>query len=71
MSRSLLANTRYFQCDYPLCKADEFQCKNGWCLHRTWVCDGNNDCLGEEMIVKNPADTAIQMNSKNCISHSR
>ncbi|XP_015214111.2 low-density lipoprotein receptor-related protein 1B isoform X2 [Lepisosteus oculatus] len=28
-----------------LCKSDEFQCQNKRCIHASWKCDGDDDCL--------------------------
>lgn len=26
------------------CTIDQFECANGLCVHRTWLCDDDNDC---------------------------
>jgi len=31
-------------CTSRLCSSDEVRCKNGRCIHSTWMCDGENDC---------------------------
>lgn len=26
------------------CSVDQFECNNGLCVHRSWLCDDDNDC---------------------------
>ena len=38
--------------DFKLnCPLDKFECSNGLCIPRNWVCDGDNDCndLSDEL----------------------
>ncbi|PRD32013.1 UNVERIFIED_CONTAM: Low-density lipoprotein receptor-related protein 1 [Trichonephila clavipes] len=31
-------------CEYPVCKAEEFRCENRRCIPLEYVCDGDDDC---------------------------
>lgn len=31
-------------CSSRTCASDEMRCKNGRCIHLTWLCDGEKDC---------------------------
>ena len=29
----------------PTCSPNDFQCNNSRCVHKSWLCDGDDDCL--------------------------
>ena len=31
-------------CPPRVCNADQFQCANGICINKNWLCDFDNDC---------------------------
>lgn len=45
----------------PSCKGDEFNCTNGRCIPKQWMCDGDSDCTdGEDERVENGCGKFIQ-----------
>ena len=34
-------------CTKPTCGGDEFQCKSGRCIPKSFKCDSDNDCKGD------------------------
>lgn len=43
-SLSQLNNTFPFTGTSQNCTDDQFECRNGLCVQRAWLCDGENDC---------------------------
>ncbi|KAK3593586.1 hypothetical protein CHS0354_018682 [Potamilus streckersoni] len=55
----------------PVCREDEFQCNDGSCINRMYVCDGHPHCSGgeEENINCTCASDQFRCSSGQCISN--